>query len=75
MKSPSLIALCVAAAGLALVPTVQAEELRQVFFVHYDDPSAAAQDPSAPMEQATPTDSDRQLSDLREQIARDLSHE
>lgn len=75
MNRPSLLALCVAAAGLALAPAVQAEELRQVFFVLYDDPSAATQDPVAPMEQATPTDSDRQLSDLREQIARDMSHE
>jgi hypothetical protein len=75
MNRPSLLALCIAAAGLALVPTVQADDLRQVFFVLYDDPSAAAQDPAAPMEQASATDSDRQLADLREQIARDLSHE
>jgi hypothetical protein len=75
MKRPSLLALCVAAAGLALVPSVQAEDLRQVFFVLYDDPSTSAQDPAVPMEQAGPTDADRQLADLREQIARDLSHE
>ena len=75
MKRPSLLALSIAAAGLALVPSVQAEDLRQVFFVLYDDASAAAQDPAAPMEQAGSTDSDRQLADLREQIARDLSHE
>ncbi|HET9471931.1 MAG TPA: hypothetical protein VFO24_12570, partial [Usitatibacter sp.] len=68
-------ALCVAAAGMSLVPSVQAEDLRQVFFVLYDDASAAAQDTAAPMEQAGPTDSDRQLAQLREQIAQDLSHE
>ncbi|HEX3096428.1 MAG TPA: hypothetical protein VHQ02_01850 [Usitatibacter sp.] len=75
MKRPSLLALCVAAAGLALVPSVHAEDLRQVFFVLYDDASTSAQDPAVPMEQAGPTDADRQLADLREQIARDLSHE
>jgi hypothetical protein len=75
MKRPSLLALCIAAAGLALVPSGHAEDLRQVFFVLYDDGSAAAQETAAPTEQAGPTDADRELSDLREQIARDLSHE
>jgi hypothetical protein len=74
MKRPSLLALCIAAAGMSLVPSVQAEDLRQVFFVLYDDASAA-QEPAAPMEQAGPTDADRQLSQLREDIAKDLSHE
>lgn len=75
MKRPSLLALCIAAAGFSLVPSVQAEDLRQVFFVLYDDASAAAQDPAAPIEQAGPTDADRQLEQLREDIAKDLSHE
>jgi hypothetical protein len=75
MKRPSLLALCIAAAGLALVPSAQAEDLRQVFFVLYDDAPASAQEPAAPMEQAGPTDAERQAADLREQIARDLSHE
>ncbi len=72
MKSPSLAALCLAAAGLAFVPSVQAEDLRQVFFVLCDDGSAAAQD--APIERATPTDSERLLSDLREQLPGDVSY-
>jgi hypothetical protein len=74
MKRPSLLALCVAAAGLALVPSVQAEDLRQVFFVLYEDAPAAAPDPAAPIERATPTDSERLLSDLREQLAGDVSY-
>jgi hypothetical protein len=75
MKRPSLLALCIAAAGMSLVPSVQAEDMREVFFVLYDDASAAAQDPAAPVEQAGATDTDRQLADLRERIAQDLSHE
>jgi len=75
MKHPSLLALCIAAAGLALVPAVQAGELRQVFPPSDGDSAAATQEPAAPIEWAGPTDSDRQLEDLREQVARDLAYE
>lgn len=75
MKRHSLIAATVLAAGLALAPFAQAEDLSQVYFVLYDDASAA-QDTAAPSaEQPSPTDSGRELAELRAAIASDMQHE
>jgi hypothetical protein len=76
MKSRSLIAATVLGAGLALAPFAQAEDIGQVFFVLYDDASAAGQDSAVPAaEQPSPTDSGRELAELRAAIASDMEHE
>ena len=76
MKSRSPIAAAVLAAGLALAPFAQAEDLAQTFFVLYDDGSSASQDIAAPAaEQPAPTDSGRELAELRAAIAADMDHE
>jgi hypothetical protein len=76
MNSRTLIAASTLAAGLALAPFAQAEDLAQTFFVLYDDGSAASQETAAPAaEQPGPTDSGRELAELRAAIASDMDHE
>ena len=76
MKSRSLIAAAALGAGLALAPFAQAEDLAQTFFVLYDDASATGQDVAVPAaEQPSPTDSGRELAELRAAIASDMQHE
>ena len=70
-----LLAASILAAGFALDPLAQAEEMNQIFFVLYDDTPSAALETAAPVGQPVPTDSDRQLADLREAIAKDMEHE
>jgi len=71
-----LLAASILAAGFALDPLAQAEEMNQIFFVLYDDTPSASLEAAAPVvEQPGPTDSDRQLAELRQSIARDMEHE
>jgi hypothetical protein len=74
MKCRSLIAASVLGAGLTLAPLVHAEDFDQVSLWQSDDVSAS-QDTAAPAEDATATDSGRELAALRAAIASDLDHE